>query len=52
MASPTQTVVDKGTPNSLIAEVLLKNPKGLGPILSSKISYQFSFTEWQGHKNT
>ena len=28
MASPTQTVVGRGTPNPLILEGLLKNPKG------------------------
>ena len=27
MASPTQTIVGKGTPNPLIADDLLKNPK-------------------------
>jgi len=31
MASPTQTVVDKGIPNSLIAEDLLKNLRDLVP---------------------
>ena len=46
MASPTQTVVGKGTPNPLIAEGLLKILSGLGPTLSSKIPYQFSYTEW------
>jgi len=45
MASPTQTVVGKGTPNPLIAEDLLKILSGLGSTLSSKIPYQFSSTE-------
>jgi len=45
MASPTQTVVGKDTPNLLIAEGFAKNPKGLSPILSSKIPYQVSPTE-------
>jgi len=46
MASPTQTVVAKGIPNSLIAEGLLKILRDLVPSPPSKISYQFSPTEW------
>jgi len=39
MVSLTQTVIGKGTPNPLIAEGLLKILSGLGPTLSSKVSY-------------
>jgi len=46
MASPTQTVVGKGTSNLLIAEGLLKILSGQDSTLSSKIPYQFSYTEW------
>jgi len=41
MASPTQTVVGKGTSNPLTAEGLLKFLSGLSSTLSSKIPYQF-----------
>ena len=37
MASPTQTVVRKGIPNPLIAEDLLKNPKGPDPAFPTKV---------------
>jgi len=46
MASPTQTVVGKGTSNPLIAEDLLKILSGCSSTLSSKIPYQFSYTGW------
>ena len=36
MASPTQTVVGKGIPNPLIADDLLKNPKGPDPAFPPK----------------
>jgi len=46
MACPTQMVVGKGIPNPLIAEGLLKILRDLVPSSPSKISYQFSPTEW------
>jgi len=46
MASPTQTVVDKGKSNSLIAESLLKILRELIPPNPIKILYQFSPIEW------
>jgi len=46
MASPTQTVVGKGTLNPLTAEGLLKILSGPDSTLPSKIPYQFSSIEW------
>jgi len=47
MASPTQTVVGKGTSNPLTAENLLKILRDLFPFDPlSKITYQFSLIEW------
>jgi len=46
MASPTQTADGKGIPNPLIAEGLLKNPKGFGFVFSSKTLT--NFLSWNG----
>jgi len=46
IASPTQMEVGKGIPNKLIAKGLLKNLKGVGPVLPPKIPYQFPLMEW------
>jgi len=50
MASLTQTVVCKGTPNLLITEGSLKILRDLIPPFPTKISYKFSFMEWKDHK--
>jgi len=46
MASPTQTVVGKNTPNPLIAEGLLKNLKDLIP--PSPPKFLTNFHLWNG----
>ena len=50
MASPNQTVVDKGLPNPLIAEDLLKILRDLISFDSSRILYQFPSMKWWIHK--
>jgi len=47
MASPTQTVVDKSTPNPLKTKGLIKILTELIPFdFSSKVLYQFPSMEW------
>jgi len=46
MASLIQTVVDKGIPNPLIAENLLKILRDLISRISTIILYQFPFMKW------
>jgi len=50
MAIPTQMVIGKSLPKSLIAEDLLKIRSELISFDSSRILYQFSSVEWLIHK--
>ena len=50
MASPTQMIVGKDKPNTLIAEDLLKILRDQIQFDSSRILYQFSSMEWWIHK--